>query len=203
MKKIITILLITIITLSVAGCSQAPETNPTEEKVTVETTETVIIETAETETKEAEESTISENDELYGAKAAENDSEYTLEEMLQYGLEDERLALAEYEAIINAFNVTTPFTNIIKAEAKHEASILGLYETYNFEIPEFDATQHVLIPETLQETYDIGVQAEIDNIAMYNSFLEQDLDDTVRTIFINLRDASISHLATFEKQANK
>jgi rubrerythrin len=187
MKKIITILLITIITLSVTGCSQTSESNLLEETSNIE----------------LDESTISENDELYGAKAAENDSEYTLEEMLQYSLEDERLALAEYEAIINTFDITTPFTNIIKAEAKHEASILGLYGTYNLEIPEFDATQHVIIPETLQETYEIGVQAEIDNIAMYNSFLEQVLDDTVRTVFENLRDASESHLATFEKHASK
>lgn len=69
MKKIITILLITIITLSVAGCSQIPETNNIEATANIESTE---VETKETE---LEESTVLVNDELYGAKAAENGSE--------------------------------------------------------------------------------------------------------------------------------
>lgn len=140
-----------------------------------------------------------ETDELYGAKAAENETDYTLESMLQYALEDEKLALAEYKSIINTFDVTRPFTNIIVSEETHISLILELYDTYNMEIKDFDASEHLIIPTTLEETYEIGVQAEIDNIAMYNIFLEQELNDDVREVFISLRDGSLSHLSAFEK----
>ena len=180
MKKIVLVILITISTLLISGCSQLPK-----EDISIEQT-----------------SSIEENN-LVGAKAAELDEDYILEEMLQYGLEDERLALAEYELIINTFDVSTPFTNIIKAEKTHEAAILELYESYNLIVPEFDATKYVVIPTTLQETFEIGVQAEIDNIAMYNKFLEEDIPADVRAVFESLRDASINHLEAFERNASK
>lgn len=140
---------------------------------------------------------------LVGATAAEQDSEYTLEEMLEYALQDEKLAQAEYEVILNTFDVTNPFTNIAKAEITHEEALIGLYEARDIEIPTFDATDHVVIPETLSEIYVIGVEAEIANIAMYNTFLEQDLDDDVRSVFVALRDASESHLQAFERGVDK
>lgn len=134
-----------------------------------------------------------------GAGAAAEQEEFTLEEMLQYALEDERMAQAEYEAIMEAFDVTRPFSNIEKAEVKHEEAVIGLYETRGLEVPEFDATDYVVIPDSLEAIFEIGVQAEINNIAMYEKFLQQDLDDDVRLVFEALRDGSINHLAAFEK----
>jgi hypothetical protein len=44
------------------------------------------------------------------------------------------------------------------------------------------------------------VAAEIANVAMYDGFLLLDLPDDVRTVFGNLRSASLDqHLPTFEK----
>jgi len=56
-----------------------------------------------------------------GAKAAAADENYTLEEMLTYAIQDEYLAKAEYAAIIDTFDVTRPYTNIIRAENNHIA----------------------------------------------------------------------------------
>lgn len=134
-----------------------------------------------------------------GSTAASEQDEFTLEEMLQYALEDERMAQAEYAAIMEAFDVTRPFSNIEKAEVQHEAAVISLYEAKGIEVPNFDPESYVVIPGTLVETYEIGIEAEIMNIAMYDKFLEQDLDDDVRAVFEALRDGSINHLAAFEK----
>lgn len=139
------------------------------------------------------------NEADFGSTAAQSDDDYTLEEMLAYGLQDERMAQAEYEAIMEAFGVQAPFSNIAQAEISHEAAILNLYDIYGSEVPEFDATTHVIIPDTLEGIYAIGVTAEIANIAMYDLFLEEDLDDQVRAVFTALRDASVNHLAAFER----
>lgn len=136
---------------------------------------------------------------LAGASAASEDTSYTLEEMLAYALQDEKIAQAEYEAIMETFDVDRPFSNIAKAEVTHENAIISLYEAKGLEVPSFDASAYVVIPDTLEETYKVGVQAEIDNIDMYESFLEQDLDDDVAAVFEALKAASENHLAAFQR----
>lgn len=137
------------------------------------------------------------SEELYGASAAEVDSAYTLEEMLAYGLQDERLAQAEYLAIMEAFDITRPFSNIYQAEITHEAALIGLYEAKGIEIPAFDPTSYTIIPDTLTEVYTIGIEAEIANIAMYEAFLLEPLDDDVSAVFEALKAASEKHLDAF------
>ncbi len=141
--------------------------------------------------------------ELFGASAAQSTDEFTLEEMLQYAIEDERLALAEYEFIMKEFNVSRPFSNIIKAEQSHEKALLNLYDVYGFEVSDFDATSHVVLPDSLSEIYDIGVEAEIANIAMYDKFLSYDLPDDVRRVFEALKKGSLNHLDSFKRQSSK
>lgn len=148
-------------------------------------------------------STVAFANESVGAGAVAEQEEFTLEEMLEYALQDERLAQAEYATIMDTFDVTRPFSNIEKAEIKHEAAVIGLYEARDLDIPTFDPESYVIIPDTLNETYEIGVQAEINNIAMYEKFLLQVLDDDVRLIFEALRDGSISHLEAFQKQLER
>jgi hypothetical protein len=140
---------------------------------------------------------------LYGAMAVENIDSFTLEEMLRYSIEDERMALAEYELIMKEFDISKPFSNIIEAEKTHEGLLLELYKTYNFEVPTFVGSEHVIIPETLKDTFDVGIEAEIKNIDMYEKFLSYDLNEDVKDVFIKLRDGSVSHLAAFRKQAEK
>jgi hypothetical protein len=105
---------------------------------------------------------------------------------------------------MDEFNVSRPFSNIIKAEQSHQNAILYLYDVYGFEIEEFDASEHVVLPNSLPEIYDVGVEAEIANIAMYDKFLAtEDLPDDVRRVFEALKNGSISHLQAFERQASK
>ncbi len=139
------------------------------------------------------------SEESVGSTAAMEGEEFTLEEMLAYALQDELMAEAEYAAIIETFGVNNPFTNIMKAEITHQQAVIGLYEARGMEVPEFNPSGHVVLPDTLEEIYAIGVQAEINNIAMYDKFLEQDLDDDVRAVFTALRDGSVNHQAAFER----
>ncbi len=129
---------------------------------------------------------------------AADTEEKTLEEMLILALEDEHHAYAEYEAIIAAYGTDTQFSNIIEAEATHIAAIEYLFVTYNYQIPIEDWASQVVLPESLEDAYETGVTAEIANIAMYESFLSQDLPADVVAVFTNLMNASKQHLEAFE-----
>ncbi len=171
------------------ACSKTQETPPVETPlITEEESLPDVI-----EEKQEEES------EDYGAKGAMLKTEYTLEEMMQYAIEDEYLAYAEYELILKEMNITKPFSNIIEAEATHIGYMEDLYESYGFALPTIDPSLHVTIPESINDAYIAGVDAEIINIAMYESFLKQDLPEDVRSVFEKLKAGSESHLLAFQK----
>lgn len=135
----------------------------------------------------------------FGAEGAAADQSWTIEEMLEYAIEDEYIAKAEYEALIEEFGNIRPFTNIIKAEQRHIEMLLPLFEKYEVEIPVNDAADRAVLPETLEETFAIGVEAEIKNIDMYKAFLETDLPEDIDVTFERLMRASESHLRAFER----
>ena len=137
-----------------------------------------------------------------GAAGASVDNEYSLEEMLVYAIEDEYLAQAEYDVIMDTYGVQKPFSNIIKAEATHISLLEPLFEEYDVSVPEKDWESLVVVPETLDAAYAIGVDAEEKNIAMYESFLKENLPDDVREVFEALMNASEKHLAAFQRQVD-
>lgn len=141
--------------------------------------------------------------ELYGAKGAEQANELTLEQMLVFAIQDEYLAHAEYEYIINKYGSTRPFSNIIKAEETHIDMLKPLLEKYGFKVPEDTGKDHILIPKDLKNAFETGVQAEIDNIAMYEKFLSQKLPDDVKSVFQSLKNASENHLRAFRNGLSK
>ena len=105
--------------------------------------------------------------------------------------------------IINDFEVTKPFTNIILAEGKHIEMLFPLFDTYELVVPENTAVDHLIEIESVYEAFETGVYAEIINIAMYNEFLEYELPEDIEAVFISLRDASMNHLNAFEKNLAK
>lgn len=138
-----------------------------------------------------------------GSPGALADSEYTLEEMLVYAMEDEYLAQGEYNVIMEAYGVQKPFSNIIKAEGTHISLLTPLFEGYGVEVPSQDWESLVPLPATLEEAYKTGVEAEENNIAMYEKFLKEDLPQNVRDVFEKLKDASEKHLSAFQNQLDK
>ena len=137
-----------------------------------------------------------------GAAGASADTEYSLEEMLVYAIEDEYLAQAEYDVIMDAYGIAKPFSNIIKAEATHISLLEPLFVEHDVTVPEKDWKSLVAVPESLDAAYAIGVETEERNIAMYESFLKEDLPDDVREVFEALMNASEKHLAAFQRQVD-
>ncbi len=137
--------------------------------------------------------------ETTGAAAAAADVSLNLNDMLTYAIQDEFLAQAEYDLILDSYDVTRPFSNIIKAEGHHIEELLPLFDVYDIAVPENTAASLVALPATLAEIYATGVVAEQQNIAMYESFLDQDIPADVREVFEELLAASEKHLTAFER----
>lgn len=138
----------------------------------------------------------------YGSTAAQENKTYTLEEMLTYADQDENLAYAEYAKIVDTLGSTRPFANIIRAEQTHIAALEKLFTAYGFTLPENRAADYVTVPASLTDALDAGIQAEKNNIAMYEQFLAQQLPEDVKTAFTALKNASEHHLAAFERSAS-
>lgn len=139
----------------------------------------------------------------YGSFGALEKEEYTLEEMLNYAIEDEYLAKAEYESIMEEYGEIRPFTNIMKAEETHIKLLKPLFEKYDIKIPNEETSDYIIKVSSLKETFKVGAEAEINNIAMYEKFLQMDLEDDVKDVFVKLMEASKNHLEAFEKNLNR
>ena len=148
------------------------------------------------------------NDTVIGAKAAQMNSSPTLNEMMQYAIQDEYLAHREYELIIQKFGKIRPFTNIIKAESQHIKMLSIVYDHLGLSLPEDTTANTVKAPTSLHYALKAGVQAEIDNIAMYQAFLDNPMlskpeNAEVKTLFTSLMNASKNHLSAFQRNLSK
>lgn len=146
--------------------------------------------------------------EPYGAAAAKADKDLTIEEMLVYAIQDEYLARAEYKAILAKFGNVRPFSNIVSAEETHVSYLKSAFSKYNLSVPLDEADGRIVVPSTLEEANRAGVQAEIENIAMYNRFLgapalQAATYADIRSLFQTLKDASENHLKAFQNQLSK
>ncbi|WP_058309118.1 ferritin family protein [Gracilibacillus massiliensis] len=135
----------------------------------------------------------------YGAIGALNAPSLSLSQMLTYALQDEYLAQARYNNIIGTFGNIPTFVQIREAELRHISALLPLFERYQVSLPNDISASFVTTPENLKAAYAAGVQGEIDNIAMYERFLSLNISNDVRTVFTQLRNASLNHLAAFER----
>lgn len=139
----------------------------------------------------------------YGAAGALADEDLTILDMLTYAVQDEYLARGEYEAIEETFGAQKPYTNIKSAEETHLAYLKEVYAAYGLEFPEDESASHIVIPENLLEAALTGVQAEIDNIEMYEIFMSHELPENVYEVFSALKSGSESHLLAFQKQVDR
>jgi hypothetical protein len=140
----------------------------------------------------------------WGARAAAKDTDLTVEEMLRYAIEDEYLAHAEYAAIIKKFGAQRPFSNIIRAEESHIAWLKDAYAQTDLSVPKDKAETFALAPASLNAAFQAGIDAEVENIAMYEVFIASEPcgkpeNSALKSLFIRLRDASKNHLAAFRR----
>lgn len=136
----------------------------------------------------------------YGSAGALDDASLTVADMLTYALQDEYLARAEYALILSDFGSVRPFSNIIRAEDTHVDALLPLFEAYGIAAPADEGSSRAAAVSSLTAAYQAGVNAEVNNIAMYETFLAEDLPDDVRTVFESLMHASENHQRAFQNR---
>ncbi|WP_404448318.1 hypothetical protein [Sutcliffiella horikoshii] len=135
----------------------------------------------------------------YGAKGALNAASLTLPEILTYTLQDEYLAQARYNRILGTYGYIRTFARIQEAELRHISALLPLFQQYQVPVPQDISPQFVTTPPSIKDAYAAGVEGEIENIGMYEKFLALDIPNDMRIVFTRLRDASVNHLAAFER----
>jgi rubrerythrin len=119
-------------------------------------------------------------------------------QILRIAVYDEFKAYETYMKIIEKFGLVQPFVNIKEAEAVHYGALIKLMEKYNVEVPINDWYSKIEIPNTLVECCEMGVAAEINNIAMYNNLLSHVSQDDIKDVIYRLQAASFNnHLPAF------
>ena len=115
-------------------------------------------------------------------------------------LQDEYHAENIYQRVLADFGQVFPFSRIVNAEQRHSAAIARLYRNRSLEVPTSDWNLgNVPRFDSVQAACAAAVQAEIDNIALYDTFLDMELPTDVRNVFTNNRAASLhNHLPAFE-----
>ena len=124
----------------------------------------------------------------------------TLAEILNEALMDEYKARDSYQKIIETFGSVRPFINIVKAEQTHIELLLPLYEKHAVPLPVEPDPNRVSVPESLLAACQMGVEAELANVAMYDSLIAAtDLPDVV-DVLQRLQAASRDHhLPAFQR----
>jgi len=121
---------------------------------------------------------------------------------LDEAIKDEYKAYSTYQAAIKKFGNVRPFSMIIRAEEQHISALKSIYDKYGLTVPENTVSKTVNLPDTLQQTCQIGVEAEISNAALYLDKLLPNVIDypDITQVFENLMNASEQkHLPAFEK----
>jgi hypothetical protein len=130
----------------------------------------------------------------------------TVRNALALSLADERKALATYKAVLDRFGSNTaPFANIRNAEETHRDLVLDLYDTYDIDVPaDTTIVSSAVQTATLAELCQVGVEAEIANIALYDDEVLPAVSAyaDITDVMNRLRNASAdSHLPSFRNCA--
>ena len=118
---------------------------------------------------------------------------------LTEAIQDEYQNRALYQAVIDKFGQVVPFTNIVRSESTHVAALSRLFINHGLTVPADSYAGQVQAPATLQEAFQLAIQHEKDNVAMYDRFLKTVTETDVVRVFTQLRTVSNNmHLQAFE-----
>jgi hypothetical protein len=121
---------------------------------------------------------------------------------LLMALDDEYKAWSVYDQVIADFGAVRPFTNIQRAEEKHIAALVTLFDRHGLDVPENEWPGNVPTFSSLAEACEAGVQAEVDNAALYDQLFSMVENPTVIRVFTSLQQASLTkHLTAFQRCA--
>ena len=127
----------------------------------------------------------------------------TTQQAMIDAINDEYHARAFYNAVMDKFGEIRPFSNIVRAETRHAERLSQLFNRYGLPVPEDSFAGKVKAPETLQVACQMSIEAEINNVKMYDKFLDFVRESDLRDTFIQLRYVSQNkHKVAFEKCLN-
>jgi hypothetical protein len=125
-------------------------------------------------------------------------------EALREALDDEHRAWAIYDQVVRDFGEVAPFGRIREAEARHVAALTALFERHGLAAPENRWPGRVPRYASVREACRAGVQAEIDNAALYDRLLASTDRPELLAVFRNLQEASQErHLEAFRRCADR
>lgn len=124
-------------------------------------------------------------------------------QVLQIAIYDEFKAYETYSKVIEKFGNIDPFVKIKEAEAVHYSVLIDLAQKYSIEVPVNDWQDRIEVPNSYIECCELGVAAEIENVAMYNKLLAYTSKSDIVDVFFRLQAASFNnHLPTFRNCVN-
>jgi len=143
--------------------------------------------------------TVTRNPVAPAVSSAPTAADLAIEGSLTGAIQDEYRAEATYQRVLAEHGSVLPFVNIARAEQQHAASIAGLFTSRGLSVPARAWTvDNVPGFASVSEACAAAPEAEIENIALYDRFLADDLPVDVRTVFANNRAASLNnHLPAF------
>ena len=116
-------------------------------------------------------------------------------------IQDEFRAELIYQKVLDDFGSVRPFVNIINAEVRHSEAIARLYVARGLPVPESRwALNEIPAFPSITDACEAGVQAEIENVGIYDRYFDRSLPADVRVVFENNRAASLDkHLPAFQR----
>ena len=121
-------------------------------------------------------------------------------EALGLAINDEYKARATYRKVIDEHGSVRPFSNIISSESNHIQELENLYEKYGLDVPQDDWYEKVPSFQSVEEACQAGVDAEVENAALYDELFSKVDNQDITAVFTSLRDASENnHLPAFQR----
>lgn len=119
---------------------------------------------------------------------------------LREALDDEYHAWTTYDQVIEDFGEVRPFINVRDAEARHIEALLGLFDRYGIEAPENPWPRRVTRYRRVKDACSDAVQAEVENVALYDRLMSSTRRPDLQAVFGRLREASQErHLPAFQR----
>lgn len=137
----------------------------------------------------------------FGPGAAPDVVESEVLAAMTEAIQDEYRAEMIYLGVIDDFGEVRPFANIVYAEVRHSDALALLFLARGLAVPASEwNTEELPAFAALSAACQAGVQAEIDNAAIYEKYFSLDLPADVRQVFENNQAASLNaHLPAFER----
>jgi hypothetical protein len=123
-----------------------------------------------------------------------------LVDVMAQAIQDEYHAEYIYLRVTADHGAVLPFQNILHAEDRHSSAIGRLFANRGLDVPlSLWDLNNVPRFESIPAACTAAVQAEIDNIALYDTLLLNDLPVDVQRVFTSNRAASLErHLPAFQ-----